>query len=65
MPGLYTRTVLHYSRKLAAFLYYVIPPTAAKKIRTGILNGFSSMYYSIIFILAQYNTSVANARAVH
>jgi hypothetical protein len=65
MPGLYAKTVLHYSRKLAALLYYVITPTAAKNDRTGMLNGYSSMYTSIIFMLAQYNTSEANARAVH
>jgi hypothetical protein len=65
MPGLYTRTVLHYTRKLAALLYYVITPTAAKKNWTGILNGYSYIYYSIIFILAQYNSSLGYARAVH
>jgi hypothetical protein len=65
MPGLYTRAVLHYLRKLAVLLYYVIPPTAAKNNRTGILNEYSSMYNRIIFILAQNNISVPNARAVH
>jgi hypothetical protein len=65
MPGLYTKTVLYYMRKVAALLQYVVPPTAAKKNRIGILNGFSSMFIIIIFILAQYYSSIGNARAVH
>jgi hypothetical protein len=65
MPGLYTYTILYYTRKVAALLQYIIPPTAAKSKRTGILNIYSSLYNIIIFILAQYNSSRGNARAAY
>jgi hypothetical protein len=64
MPGLYTKTVVYYMRKVAALLQYVVPPTAAKKNRTGLLNGFSAIFIFIILILAQHNSSLGNARAV-